>query len=496
MNDSASALYRLSAEQVVELLRRGEVSPLELVEAAAARINATDEQLNALPTLCLERAREHARRLMQSKPASLPRGWLGGLPIAVKDLNPVAGVRTTFGSPIYANHIPTRSDYLVERLEARGAIVIGKSNTPEFGAGASTFNDVLGRTRNPWNTEKSVAGSSGGSAAAVAAGQVWLATGSDLGGSLRTPASFNGVIGLRPSPGRTVRGPLLQPWSPLYVEGPLARSATDAALLLDAMSGPHPGDPLALPLPAQSFVEAVRTAQPPRRIAFSPTLGIVPVKREVVKICEAAARRFDDMGVIVEEACPDFAQASDCFQTLRAAWFATEHLDHLEQYRDQLKPEIIWNIEKGLSLTTAERGRAERMQAELYRNMMTFFETYDLLLCPTAIVPPFDVYTRYVEEVDGHRFDNYIDWIAITFAITLTGCPALSVPAGFSDHGLPVGVQIIAPPREEARALAAAALLEQATGLTAQLPIDPRGPNGQTLHLNHTSTYTVRTEDL
>ena len=248
-------LYRLTAAQAVRQLREKQLTPLDLVEAAAARIEAVDGHLNAMPTPCFERAREHAQSLMKASAEPQQAGWLGGLPIAVKDLVDVAGVRTTYGSPIYANHVPQRSDLLVERLEANGAIVIGKSNTPEFGAGASTFNEVFGKTRNPWNGDKSVSGSSGGSAAALASGQVWLATGSDLGGSLRLPASFNAVLGLRPSPGCVARGPALLPFATLAVEGPMARTAEDLALMLDAMSGAHPLDPLAVPAPAHSYLQ-------------------------------------------------------------------------------------------------------------------------------------------------------------------------------------------------------------------------------------------------
>ncbi len=474
-SQSLPELCRFGALEVVDLLARGEVSPLELVEAAARRIETTDGAINALPTLCLERAREHARRIMAEGPkVERPAPWLGGLPVAIKDLEDVAGVRTTYGSPIYAEHVPARSDILVERLESRGAIVVGKSNTPEFGAGASTFNEVFGKTRNPWNLDKSVAGSSGGSAAAVAAGQVWLASGSDLGGSLRTPAGFNAVVGLRPSPGRVARGPAPLPFSTLSVAGPIARNAADAALFLDAMSGQHPEDPLSLPVPAASFLEAARAPQRPARIAYSPDLGLFPVEREVAGICLQAAERFAAMGVVVEEACPDLSDAVPVFQTLRAALYAAEMAPLLEGHRALLKPEVIWNTEKGLALSAAEIGRAELARAALYRRVSAFFETYDLLLCPTAIVAPFDVDVRYVEEVEGHRFDNYVEWIGITFVITLTACPALSVPAGFTAEGLPVGLQIVGPPRGEARALAAAALLEQATGIAEALPIDPR----------------------
>ncbi len=465
----ASELWRLTATETVGLLKRGEVSPLELIDAAAQRIEATDGALNALPTLCLERARDHARRLMDEGGDSL----LAGLPIAVKDLQDVAGVRTTYGSPIYHNHVPERSDILVETLEARGAVVIGKSNTPEFGAGASTFNEVFGKTRNPWNTDKSVAGSSGGAAAALAAGQAWLATGSDLGGSLRTPASFCSVVGLRPSPGRVARGPVTQPFNSLSVAGPMARNADDAALFLDAMVGRHGEDPLSLAAPAVSFAETVRARQAPKRIGYSRDLGIATVDGEVAAICEKAAGRFADMGVEVVEARPDFSEAMECFQTLRAASFVASLGATLRDHRDKLKPEVIWNIECGLALDAERIAAAELARGRLYKSVAHFFESHDALLCPAAIVAPFDVETRYVEAVGGRRFDSYIDWIAITFAVSLTSCPAVSAPAGFTEAGLPVGLQIVGPPRGEAEALTAAALLDDASGISKLLPIDP-----------------------
>ncbi len=479
MSDSLgpSELCRLGAVEAVELLARREVSPLDLVEAAARRIEATDGALNALPTLCLDRARDHARRIMAAAPGDArPEPWLGGLPVAIKDLEDVAGVRTTYGSPIYGDHVPERSDILVERLESRGAIVVGKSNTPEFGAGASTFNEVFGKTHNPWNPAKSVAGSSGGAAAAVAAGQVWLASGSDLGGSLRTPASFNGVVGLRPSPGRVPRGPNPLPFATLAVAGPIARTAADTALFLDALAGRHREDPLSLASPKRSFLTRLREKRVPARVAYSPDLGLFPVDPEVAEICGRTAERFAELGAVVEQACPDFAGAVETFQTLRAALFAAQMAPLLRQHRALLKPEVIWNIEKGMALTADDIGRAELARGELYQRVVRFFERYDLLLCPAAIVPPFDVDVRYIEEVAGHRFDNYIEWVGITFAITLTSCPALSAPAGLTGAGLPVGLQIVAPPRGEAAALTAAALLEDLTGLADRLPVDPPAP--------------------
>lgn len=472
---SNSELCRLTACEAVALLAAGEVSPLELVDAAAERITATDPHINALPTLCLERARTHARRLMRAgRRAGAGPQWLGGLPIAVKDLTPVAGVRTTWGSPIYADYIPDRSDVLVERLEANGAIVIGKSNTPEFGAGASTFNEVFGKTRNPWNVAKSVAGSSGGSAAALAAGQVWLATGSDLGGSLRTPASFCSVVGLRPSPGRVAHAPAELPFNTLSVSGPMGRNAADVALLLDAMCGHDRADPLSLPAPGQPFSKAMREHPPPRRVGFSPDLGLLPVAPEVVALCRSAAERLTDADAVVDDACPDFSEAVETFQTLRAALFAMQMTELLRDHREQLKPEVVWNIEQGLALRAEDIGRAERARAHLYRSVVEYFSRYDLLLCPAAIVPPFDVDIRYVTEVNGQRFDNYVDWIGITYAITLTSCPALSAPAGFTAEGLPVGLQIVGPPRGEADVLAAAALLEELNPLPTRAPVDPR----------------------
>src|SRR5882724_3550341 len=267
---STDELVRLTACAAVELLKRGEVSPLDLVEAALARIAAANPSVNAMVTLAPERAREQARRLMAQKPKPADeRGWLAGLPFAVKDLSDLAGVRTTYGSPIFADNVPVRSDVMVERLEANGGIPLGKSNTPEFGAGANTFNPVFGDTLNPWNTALNAGGSSGGAAAALATGEVWLATGSDLGGSLRTPASFCSVVGLRPSPGRVAAGPGDLRFGTLSVDGPMARSVEDAGLMLDAMVGWHVEDPISLPAPAESFRAAAAARLAPRRVAFS-----------------------------------------------------------------------------------------------------------------------------------------------------------------------------------------------------------------------------------
>ncbi len=469
-------LIRLTAREAVELLKKGAISPLELIAAAERRIGDVEPQVNALPTLCLDRARQQARRLMQNPLADPPPGYLYGLPVVIKDLVDVAGVRTTYGSPIYAGHVPERSDYSVGHLEANGAVVIGKSNTPEFGAGANTFNEVFGATRNPWNTAMTCGGSSGGAAVALATGEVWLADGSDLGGSLRIPASFCSVVGLRPSPGRVARGPKVLPFDTLAVSGPMGRNAGDVALLLDAQVGLHAGDPLSLPAPPRPYVEAVDRPWKPRRIGFSHDLGIAPVDPEVKEICRQAAEAWTAMGVTVEEACPDFGEAEAIFQILRAALFAARFEPLLKTHRALLKPEVIWNIEQGLALTADKIGEAERKRGELYHRTMAFFEHYDLLLCPTVVSPPFDIGQRYLTEVDGTQFDSYIGWLVMTFATTLTACPSVSVPCGFTRSGLPVGLQMLSAPRREDRLLGAAARFEQLDLPLRATPIDPIGP--------------------
>lgn len=471
---SHDELVRLSATQAVNLLRRGEVSPLELIDAAAARIAAVNPTINALPTLCLERARAQAAALEKNGRDNDP-GWLAGLPIAVKDYNDVSGVKTTHGSPIYADNVAAASDKTVRRLEANGAIPIGKANVPEW-AGANTYNPVFGATVNPWNTELSVGGSSGGSAAALATGMAWLATGNDLGGSLRTPSSFCSIVGLRPSPGRVPGGPDAMPFDPMWVEGPMGRSVADVALMLDAEVGLEVDDPLSLPAPMESFTAALAREPDELRVAVSTDLGIVPVDREVAAICADAGKRFEGIGAGVEDTCPDFAGAVDAFQVLRARLFATVMADVLAQHRDSIKPDIIWNIEKGLTLTADEIAQAERTRAALYQRITAFFGDYDVLVCPAASVPPFPVGQNYVEEINGVRCETYIDWIAITFAITLTSCPSIALPAGFTSAGLPVGVQLVGKPRGEAALLAIAQRFEDATGLAGQTPIDPRPP--------------------
>ncbi|MEQ9330003.1 amidase family protein [Thalassobaculum sp.] len=473
-------LTRLTAREAVRLLAAGEVSPLELIDAAAARIAAVEPAINALPTLCLERARNAAKKLPATRPDG-GRGWLAGLPVAIKDLMDVEGVRTTYGSPIHADHVPAASHPLVGRIEARGGVVIAKSNTPEFGAGGNTYNEVFGKTRNPWNTALTPGGSTGGGAAALAAGEVWLAHGSDHGGSLRGPAAHCSVVGLRPTPGRVTRGTASNLFSPSSVEGPMARNVPDIALFLDTMAGECVHDPLTRPAPARGYADTVDAALAeakawwPKRVAWTPDLGgSAPVSKAVRAVCEAAVRRLQGAGVPVEEACPEMGGIGEAFQILRAMIFVVSHGERLKTHRHLIKPDIIWNTEKGLKQTPEQVAWAERERAAFYRRVVTFFETYDLLLLPTSVVPPYDVNKTHIDEVDGVKFDNYIAASMTTSSITLSACPAISIPAGFTEDGRPVGLQLVGRPHDEAGLLAAAALIEELTGLAKLLPIDPR----------------------
>src|SRR5437588_2091008 len=404
------------------------------------------------------------------------RGLLAGMPIPIKDLFNVEGVLNTQGSPIFKDAISPRSDIFVEHLENNGGVVYATSNTPEFGAGANTFNEVFGATLNPWDTSRSAAGSSGGAAVALATGTAWLAHGTDMGGSLRNPASFCGIVGMRPSIGRVAHTPSAMIDRNLTVHGPMARNVEDLALLLDAMSGEHPPDPLSLPRLPKSFLSAVRSPQMPKRVAYSRDLGITPVDPEVAAITRKAALRFAEAGAVVEEAHPDLREAHECFHVLRAFDFAITKAALLRTKRDQLKPEVIWNIEQGLKLTVEQLERAEAQRVAMTARTLEFFNTYDLLLAPATIVAPFPVEHRYVAECAGKKFDNYVEWLGIVYAITLVCCPALSLPCGFTASGLPVGLQIVAPPRGEAQLLAGARVLEDILGVRGTTPIEPRAP--------------------
>ena len=472
MSDTTNEFIKMTATKAVANLRSKEVSPLELVEASIEHIETVDAKINALPIHCFEQARAQAKSFDIKAHAENPKS-LCGLPIAIKDYNDLGGALTTYGSPIFADNVAKQSDATVRQLESNGAIAVAKSNVPEW-AGGHTFNPVFGTTLNPWDMRKSAGGSSGGSAAALASGSVWLATGNDLGGSLRTPAAFNGIVGLRPGPGRVPRGTRLPAMDTLWVEGPMARNVPDLALMLDAGVGQQIDDPLSFDHAGPSFVEALQKAERPKRIAFSPDLSIVSMEKEIAQICSGAGSVFEGMGVDVTDDIPDFTGVLEAFQTLRAVLFATLMEPILIKHREHIAPEIIGNIERGLNITPAQIFDAERVRMELYKKVMKFFETHDFLICPAASIAPFPVEQRYVTEIDGKVCETYIDWFSITFTLTMTACPTMSVPCGFTSKGLPVGVQIMGKPRGEAALLGAAKLFEEATGISRKVPIDPR----------------------
>ncbi len=463
-----------TAAEAVAKLARGEVSPLELLEAAEARIAETNPQINAMVTLCFERAREHAKRLMNEPRGGRPAGFLYGLPIAVKDNTDVEGLRCTSGSRVYEHRIAPGSDPVVQRLEAHGAIVVGKTNLPEFAAGGNTFNDVFGATRNPWNTRMSASGSSGGSAAALAAGQVWMATGNDFGGSIRTPAAFCSVSGLRPSPGRVARLQK-QPFNPLSVEGPMARTVADVALMFDAEAGFDSRDPLSPHEPLPSFAQCAARPERPRRVAVSADLGIAPVVDRDVRACITnVAEKLAAQGVEVVEAHPDLGDAGENFLKLRGAVYIARVAPLLAQYRDVLKPEVVENIEFGLGLKLTDVVAAEIAQGEIIRRAAAFFEQYDALICPATLCPPFAVDLRYPESWDGVAFAGYMGWLVLTYAVTMTACPVLALPGGFTSSGLPLGLQVIGRPQGEAALFSYGAWIEQLLGLSRLTPLEPR----------------------
>lgn len=456
-------LNYIDAVDLSRAIHSGEVSAREVLEASLRQIDRLNPQLNAIPTLLPEKARREARSADESQARGEPLGPLHGFPFAIKDLVDTAGIRTTYGSPIYRHHIPLQDALLVERIRAAGAIIIGKTNTPEFGAGSQTYNEVFGPTRNPYAVDRTCGGSSGGAAVALSAGMLPLADGSDLGGSLRNPASFCNVVGFRPSVGRVPTWPDPLSRFTLAVEGPMGRKVRDVAFLLSVLAGPDPRAPVSIQEPGELFLEPLGRDFQDTRIAWSPDLGRYPVERQVRETCEAALGAFEALGCRVSPAAPDFAGADEVFQVLRAWGFAWAYGDDLAAHRDQVKETVIWNIEKGLRLRALEVARAEAARMEIYQRALRFFEEYSFLLLPVSQVAPFPIEEHWVREIDGHPLETYVDWMATCYVITLTGLPAISVPCGFTPEGLPVGIQIVGGYRKDFEVLQLAHAFEGAT---------------------------------
>ncbi len=449
---------------LARMIRSREVSATEVMAAFLAQIARVNPKVNAICTFIGEEAALRAAREADEWLAKgHPTGPLHGLPVAVKDLALTAGIRTTFGSRIYNDFIPDQDALFVERLKAAGAIVIGKTNTPEFGAGSQTFNELFGATLNPYDLTRTCGGSSGGAAVALACGMVPLADGSDLGGSLRNPASFCNVVGFRPSPGRVPTWPRLLAWNTLPVEGPMARTVQDAAFLLSIMAGPDPRSPISIKEPGWHFSRPLQRDFRGTRIAWSQNLGRYPVEPVVTEVCDKARQTFVELGCHVEDGEPDFSDADEVFQILRAWMFAHDREEDFKRHRDLMKETVVWNIEQGLRLSGLDVSRAEARRSSLFHRVREFMDRYEYFVLPVSQVAPFPVEVEWVKEVNGVRMRTYIDWMATCYAISLTGSPAISVPCGFTPEGLPVGLQIVGRHQQDFEVLQLAYAFEQST---------------------------------
>lgn len=453
---------------MARLLRRKELCARELLDAHLRQIERLNPKVNAIVTLVEDRARKRAAELDEEAAHGRFAGPLHGLPVAHKDLTETKGIRTTFGSPIFRDYVPTRNELMVDRIQQAGAITIGKTNTPEFGAGSQTFNTIFGVTRNPWDLSKTSGGSSGGAAAALACGMVPLADGTDVGGSLRNPASFCSVVGFRTSPGRVPSS--TGGWNALGVLGPMARTVKDTALFLSAIAGPDPQAPLSIHEPGSVFAALLSRDAKGLRIAWSSAPGKLPFDARVRAVFDAQRVKFEELGCVVEAAGPDFSGADESFRVLRALLFYQGLGSLLGEHRHQVKETVLQEIERGARLTGPEIAAAENKRAALFARFGRFMNHYDFLVLPTTQVPAFDVTQEYVTEIEGVRMESYIDWMASCYFVTMTALPAISVPAGFTPEGLPVGLQIVGRHHDDFSVLQMACLFEQVSGVSCRFP--------------------------
>jgi amidase len=455
------------ARQLARLIHARKVSVAEVMQAFIAQIERANPKVNAIVTFLPEQALKEAQALDRKKGV---KPLLAGLPIAYKDLVPTKGIRTTMGSLVYKENVPGEDALLVERLHAAGAITLGKTNTPEFGAGSNTFNQVFGATRNPYDLSKTAGGSSGGAAAAVACGMLPFADGSDLAASLRNPGNYCNVVGFRPTPGRVPTYPAANAWDTQPVIGPIGRTVEDAAFLLSAMAGPDRRAPVSIAEPGSIFAAPLKRSFKKVRVAWTRDFGGLPVEPAVTAVLEQQRKVFKGLGCIVEEACPDFAGATEAFETLRAVSFALRFAPLLKTHRAELKDTVIWNIEQGLALDGARIARAEVLRTELYQRLRAFLQRYEFLLAPVNQLPPFPVDTEYPTAIAGVKLTNYLDWMKSCYYITITSHPAISVPAGFTPQGLPVGLQIVGRYRDDLGVLRLAHAFERETQAFATRP--------------------------
>lgn len=441
-----------------------------MLQAHLRQIERVNAAVNAVVTLTAESAAARAGELDDAIVRSGPVGPLHGIPVAHKDLVETNGVRTTYGSPLFSRNVPDRDAAVVERMAGAGAVSLGKTNTPEFGAGSQTFNQLFGATRNPYDLTKTAGGSSGGAAAALAAQMVALADGSDLGGSLRNPASFCNVVGFRPTPGLVSKWPTASGFS-YDVSGPMGRRVEDVALLLSVLAGDDPRTPFALPVDGEVFAPPLEAARAEVRVAWSRNLGELPVATSVTHVLEGAGRSaMLALGWQVDEVEPDFAGADEAFRTWRAWYQAFELGEVYRAHPDAFKPDLADEIERGFALSGDDLSRAERLRQGVYARVQRLLSRYDVLACPVSPVPPFPVEIPWVTEIDGVAQHTYLDWMRCSYFVTVTTLPAVSVPGGFTDDGLPVGLQLVGRPRGDLRLLGIARAFEDATGAWRRLP--------------------------
>ncbi len=465
-----TSLCYLTATELALKIRSGEISAVETMEAHLAQIEKVNPQVNAIVTLVPELALEQARKADEKLVKGGEVGPLHGLPVAHKDLVPTKGIRTTFGSPIFQDFVPEEDALLVERIRNAGGISLGKTNTPEFGAGSQTFNQVFGVTKNPYDLSKTCGGSSGGAAVSVACRMLPFADGSDLGGSLRNPTNFCNVVGFRPSVGRVPSWPNEAGWNSFAVDGPIARTVEDTALMLSVLAGPDARSPICLPESGNIFQQSLERNLKGLRIAWSADLDGLPVDSRVTKTLEAQREVFEDLGCIVEEGFPDFSDADEIFKTFRAWYFELKLASLLPEHREKMKETVIWNIESGMKLSGPELGRAEVKRTALFHRVREFMQNYDFLALPVSQVPPFPLEHEYVSEINGMKMETYLDWMRSCYYISVTGQPAISVPSGFTNDGLPVGLQLVGRPQDDLGVLQLAYAFEKATGFYNKVP--------------------------
>jgi amidase len=460
----------MTARELVRRIQNREVSAVEVLLAHLEQIDRVNPVVNAIVTLLPERARAAARAADAALARGDDVGPLHGLPIAHKDTLATKGIRTTQGSPIYVDAVPEENALIVERIQRAGAIPIGKTNVPEFGAGSQTFNTVFGTTLNPYDLSKTPGGSSGGAAAALAAGMHPIADGSDLGGSLRNPGGYCNVVGFRPSPGRVPNINTNSAWFDMTVNGPLARTVGDVALMMSVIAGPDLRSPITLEDPGAIFARPLGRDFQGTRVAWSRDLGGLPVDPHTTAVLESQRGVFADLGIDLVEAEPDLSGADEVFHIFRAWDFELSYGDLLDNHRDQLKDTVIWNVEQGLAVTGPEISRAARVRSEIYRRVHDFFGEYEFLLLPVSQVPPFPADIPYPIEINGTPMATYIEWMRTCSRITVIGHPAISVPAGFTAEGLPVGLQIVGRARDDWGVLQLAHAFEGVTNQRRRRP--------------------------